>query len=130
MMRRLTEKRLQIWQRKSATGEHIDCMITVYAEAKELLRELQGYEVSAARYLAKPVDENRLREAVLYCYGQYQKGRDLLLPINGGTRKVASKDIYNIEIIGRKCRIRQAKDEWDTRVSMEELEKMLKGKSA
>lgn len=76
-------------------GEHIDCMITVYAEAKELLRALQGYEVSAARYLAKPVDENRLREAVLYCYGQYQKGRDLLLPINGGTRKVAPKDLLH-----------------------------------
>ncbi|MGN0166812.1 MAG: LytR/AlgR family response regulator transcription factor [Acetatifactor sp.] len=86
---------------------------------------LQGYEVSAARYLAKPVDEERLREALLFCYGQSQKQRELLLPVNGGMRKVAPKDIYYIEIIGRKCRVRQKREEWDTSLSIEELEEML-----
>ncbi|MDD6572435.1 MAG: LytTR family DNA-binding domain-containing protein [Thermoflexaceae bacterium] len=86
---------------------------------------LQGYEVSAARYLAKPVDEGRLKEALLYCYGQKLKSRELLLPTNGSMRKVASKDIYYIEIMGRKCRIRQERKEWDTSLSMEELEGML-----
>lgn len=86
---------------------------------------LQGYEVSAARYLAKPVDEGHLREALLFCYGLRQKSRELLLPVNGGTRKVAPKDIYYIEIIGRKCRIRQEKEEWDTSLSIDELEEML-----
>lgn len=35
---------------------------------------LRGYEVSAARYLAKPIEEERLREAILYCFGQVQTG--------------------------------------------------------
>ena len=86
---------------------------------------LQGYEVDATRYLAKPVNEERLREALLFCYGQRQKSKELLLPIYGGIRKVAPKDICYIEIIGRKCRIRQEKEEWDTSLSIEELEEML-----
>lgn len=86
---------------------------------------LQGYEVSATRYLAKPLDEERLREAVSFCYGQYLNRRELLLPVNGGMRKVSIEDIYYIEIVKRKCRIRMEKEEWDTRCSMEELEQLL-----
>lgn len=86
---------------------------------------LQGYEVSAVRYLAKPVDDERLKEAVTFCYGRCQKSEEIMLPVNGGTRKVMPKDIYYIEIIGRKCRIRQEKEEWDTGVSIEDLETML-----
>ena len=29
---------------------------------------LRGYEVEALRYLAKPVDRERLREALMFCY--------------------------------------------------------------
>ncbi len=36
---------------------------------------LQGYEVSAVRYLAKPLDECKLKEALLYCYRTWQKKR-------------------------------------------------------
>lgn len=79
---------------------------------------LQGYEVSAARYLAKPLDKEKLREAILFCYGQYRKDRELLLPINGSMRKVAPKDIYFVEIVGRKCRIRLEKEEWDASLAM------------
>ena len=31
---------------------------------------LQGYEVSAARYLAKPLNPEKLKEAILFCYVQ------------------------------------------------------------
>lgn len=108
--------------RKLRSGE-VESSIVFISSNREMA--LQGYEVSAARYLAKPVDEKRLREALLYCYGQCQTSREILLPVNSGTRKVAPRDIYYIEIIGRKCRVMQEKEEWDTRVSMEELEKLL-----
>lgn len=88
---------------------------------------LQGYEVSAARYLAKPLDKEKLKEAILFCYGQYRKERELLLPVHGSMRKVAPKDIYYIEIAKRKCRIRLEKEEWDVSLSMAELEEMLSG---
>lgn len=88
---------------------------------------MQGYEVSAARYLAKPVDKDKLKEAILFCYGEYRKERELLLPVNGSVRKVAPKDIYYIEIVGRKSRIRMEMEEWDTSLSIAELEAMLSG---
>lgn len=88
---------------------------------------MQGYEVSAARYLAKPLEKDKLKEAILFCYEQYRKERELLLPVNGSVRKVAPKDIYYIEIVGRKCKIRLEKEEWDTSLSIAELEAMLSG---
>lgn len=88
---------------------------------------LQGYEVSAARYLAKPLDKGKLKEAILYCYEQNRKNREILLPMNGSMKKVAPKDIYYIEIVGRKSRIRLEKEEWDVSISFGELEKMLSG---
>lgn len=88
---------------------------------------MQGYEVSAARYLAKPVDKDKLKEAILFCYGEYRKERELLIPVNGSIRKVAPKDIYYIEIVGRKSRIRMEQEEWDTGLSIAELEAMLSG---
>ena len=42
---------------------------------------LQGYEVSEVRYLAKPLDENRLREALLFCYEKVLANNELLLPV-------------------------------------------------
>lgn len=86
---------------------------------------LLGYEVSAARYLAKPVDKDKLKEAIMYCYGECSKKRDIILPVNGSMIKVAPKDIYYIEIVGRKCRISLEKDEWDANISISELEDML-----
>ena len=86
---------------------------------------MQGYEVSAARYLAKPLNQEKLKEALLFCYGQYRREQDLLLPINGGTRRVAPKEIYYIEIAGRKCRIRMEKEEWDVNLSISQMADML-----
>lgn len=88
---------------------------------------LYGYEVAASRYLGKPLDREKLKEAVRYCYRQRQKTRDLFLPVDGSLRKVAPKEIYYIEIVGRKRRIRMEKEEWDTSLSIGELEKRLAG---
>ena len=86
---------------------------------------LQGYEVSAARYLAKPLDPEKLKEAILFCYGQYQKERELLVSVGGSMRRIAPRDIYYAEIMGRKCRIRLEQEECDVSLSMSELEAML-----
>lgn len=88
---------------------------------------LLGYEVSAARYLAKPVDKDKLEEAILFCYELNKKDREILLPVNGSMRKVSPKGIYYIEIVGRKSRIRLENEEWDTSLSLAELEDMLPG---
>ena len=106
-------------------GRNIESSIVFISNNREMA--LQGYEVSAARYLAKPLDEERLREAVLFCYGQRPRNRELLLPTSGSMRKVSPKDIYYIEITGRKSRIREKTEEWDTSMSISELEELLTG---
>lgn len=88
---------------------------------------LQGYEVAAARYLAKPLEMKKLTEAVRFCYGKLRNRKEILLPTDGHIRKIAPKDIYYIEIIGRKSRIMQETQEWDTSLSMKELEEILWG---
>lgn len=88
---------------------------------------LQGYEVAAARYLAKPLDREKLKEAVQYCHGQRQKIQDLFLPVDGSLRRVSPKEIYYIEIAGRKSRVRLEEEEWDASIPIGELEKMLAG---
>lgn len=86
---------------------------------------LQGYEVEASRYLAKPLNKEKLQEAIAYCYAQSQKSRGLLLPADGSMRKVAPKDIFYVEIAGRKSKIHQEKEEWYASLPMGEMEEML-----
>ena len=72
-------------------GQNEQVSIVFVSSNRELA--LQGYEVSAARYLAKPLDPEKLKEAILFCYGQYQKERELLWPVGGSMRRIAPKDI-------------------------------------
>lgn len=108
--------------RQLRSGE-VDSSIVFISSNREMA--LQGYEVSAVRYLAKPLDENRLREALLFCYEKVQANSELFLPVTGGARRVSPQDIFYIEIVGRKCRICQREEEWDTTVSMGQLEDMI-----
>lgn len=88
---------------------------------------LCGYEVSAARYLAKPLQPEYLREALVYCFHHRQAEKDILLPVTGGTRRVFPQEILYIETQGRRCCIAQEHEEWYTSTSLRisELEMML-----
>lgn len=88
---------------------------------------LRGYEVSAVRYLAKPLEKEYLREAIVFCYGDKNKKKELLFPITGGIRKVSPEEIIYVEIRGRKSHITQEQEEWDTALSIDRLGEMLSG---
>ena len=64
-----------------------------------------SYYVNAKRYLAKPLDVEELREALLYCYQETQRrtgGSDqLLLPTDAGQLRVSLRDIRYAESSGR-----------------------------
>lgn len=88
---------------------------------------LQGYEVSAVRYLEKPLKKERLKEAVVYCYGHRREDKELLFVVSGVIRKVQVSDIRYLEIIGRKTRMVLEERTWDIKLSFDELEKRLSG---
>ena len=62
---------------------------------------LQGYEVSAARYLAKPLRRPMLREALLYCCKMYCGKKEILLPTAKGQRRISLSDILYVEAMRR-----------------------------
>lgn len=103
--------------------EKSDAVIIFVSSNKEMA--LNGYEVSAVRFLAKPVKEEKLQEAILFCYKQKKSHSEIVLPVNGGLKKIMPNDIYYIEIVGRKSRIRTKDQEWDTSLSIGELEEIL-----
>ena len=62
---------------------------------------LRGYEVSAVRYLAKPLREEQLREALLYCYKTFCEKKEILLPTTKGQRRIPLSDILYVEAMER-----------------------------
>lgn len=62
---------------------------------------LRGYEVSAARYLAKPLQRAQLREALLYCYKTFVEKKEILLPTTKGQRRIPLSDILYVEAMER-----------------------------
>ena len=62
---------------------------------------LRCYEVSAVRYLAKPLREEQLREALLYCYKTFCEKKEILLPTTKGQRRIPLSDILYVEAMER-----------------------------
>ena len=58
---------------------------------------LLGYEVSAVRYLAKPIQQEKPREALLYCCRTYMMQKEILLPTAEGQRRILVSDVMYIE---------------------------------
>lgn len=66
---------------------------------------LRGYEVAAARYLAKPLEREKLREALLFCCKARAGGREILLPTSKGQSKIAPGSILYVETWERGVRL-------------------------
>lgn len=86
---------------------------------------LQGYEVSAARYLEKPLDEGKLKEALLYCVSNQQERREILLPTALGKCRIAISDIQYAEAFDRGTRLVLEGDTVESRLKFWEVEQLL-----
>lgn len=58
---------------------------------------LAGYKVSAARYLAKPLETDDLKEALLYCDKLWKGKKEILLPTKQGQYRISFVDIQFVE---------------------------------
>ena len=90
---------------------------------------LRGYEVSAARYLAKPLREDQLREALLYCYKTFCEKKELLLPTEKGQSRLAPSGIIYAEPWERGSRLWLTGGPIETSVRISELASMLPERS-
>lgn len=90
---------------------------------------LRGYEVSAARYLAKPIQQPQLQEALLYCYKTFCEKKEILLPTEKGQSKLSPADIIYVESWERGARLQLAGGPIETPVRISELAAMLPERS-
>lgn len=86
---------------------------------------LQGYEVAAARYLAKPLDWQKLREALLYCCRTPGMNGELLLPTADGHRRIQPASMLYAETYGRGIRVVLEDGQVESRLKISELAAML-----
>lgn len=86
---------------------------------------LRGYEVSAVRFLAKPVEMDKLKEALLYCCSVWQEKKEILLPTDQGKRRTSFADIQYVEAFDRGTRFVLAGETLESRLKFSEVEAML-----
>lgn len=86
---------------------------------------LCGYEVSAARYLAKPVDMEKLREALNLCYRAGMNEQVVVLPTAQGVRKFPLSKIIYVETWGRNLRLTTTDGQEEVNLRISDLEEML-----
>jgi len=89
---------------------------------------LYGYEVSATRFLAKPLEKEKLKEALLYCYHSVQEKKSILLPTKKGQCRIHFSDMIYAEAWERGARIVLSNGTEDVTVKFAELETMLPAK--
>ncbi|MBQ8638622.1 MAG: response regulator transcription factor [Lachnospiraceae bacterium] len=86
---------------------------------------LRGYEVSAARYLAKPIEREKLKEALLHCWHTRPTKKEILLPTAQGQQRISVSSIQFVEAFDRGSRFVLAEETVDARIKFSEAEAML-----
>lgn len=86
---------------------------------------LCGYEVSAVRYLAKPLNEEKLKEALLHCYKKWKEKKEILIPTKQGLHRISVSDIQYVEAYDRGTRFVLDGEQMQCRFKMSEVETML-----
>lgn len=86
---------------------------------------LSGYEVSAVRYLGKPLEKEKLKEALLYCCRNQQEKREILLPTVQGKCRISVSDIQYAEAFERGTRVVLTNESVECRLKFSEMEEML-----
>lgn len=86
----------------------------------------EGYETNALRYLLKPVEEEKLAEALTYFAGL--QTRDAVVELTGTTRYAAfvkKSEILYVEYVGRKVVVRLEGRAVESHRTMKEFESLL-----
>lgn len=109
----------------SLRGQGSDAAIIFISNNREMA--LLGYEVSALRYLAKPIRREKMQEALLYCCRAGLAQKELLLPTADGQRRIPISDLIYIETWERGTRLILVSGKCKTSAKISELEQMLPG---
>ena len=100
-----------------------DTVIVFVSSNKEMA--LLGYEVSAIRYLIKPLHVDKLHEALAFCYQIVQDNQEIAMPTTQGFRRIAPQEILYIEAGERGTKVFLSNEQVDTTLRIFEQEDIL-----
>ena len=98
-------------------------MIVFVSSCHEMAR--QGYKVKAMRYLAKPLEQEEVREALMTCHREWQAKKEILLPTDYGQYRISFSDIQFAEAFDRGTRFVLGSETVETRMKLSQVEGML-----
>lgn len=100
-----------------------DAAIVFISSSREMA--LLGYEVSAVRYLEKPVLREKLQEALRYCCQAHLAQKEILLPTAEGQYRILVSDLIYAESWNRGTRLALVNGECKTSAKISELDRFL-----
>lgn len=110
-------------KRLRSIGEQVDIIfISTTADYA-----LDGYQVQALRYLQKPVDIEKLREALLLSYQKHSQKDGLKLSVGGKSVTFKFDDIFYVESCGRDVEIVLEDKRVLTHEKISDMEKLISG---
>ena len=86
---------------------------------------MYGYERNAIRYLGKPVQRDKLEEALMHCVSLWQSKKEILLPTSQGQYRTSFRDIDYVEAFDRGTRFYFRADSVECRMKFGEVENWL-----
>ena len=90
---------------------------------------LEGYQVQALRYLKKPVEMDKLREALLLSYSKHSRKDDIRLFVDNKEVAIKYEDIFYVESTGREVEISLGDRKIVTHEKISDMEKYLPEKN-
>lgn len=85
----------------------------------------RGYKVEASRYLTKPLDQEELKEALLYCHEKWQDKKEILLPTDHGHHRTSFSDVQFVEAFDRGTRFVLSDETVESRLKFSQAEALL-----
>lgn len=102
-------------------GEQVD-IIFISSTAEYAL---DGYRVQALRYIQKPVDIEKLKEALMLSYHKYSCKEGIAVSVEGKSINISFEDIAYIESCGRDIELHVKDRVLTTHIKISDMEKML-----
>ena len=87
----------------------------------------EGYKVNAFRYLKKPIEQEKLREALLSAVSKLEKEYEIELWDEKGLHIVRPKDIIYVETSGRNVIVRTVEEDYYVKMGITQFAENLNG---
>ena len=87
----------------------------------------EGYKVNAFRYLKKPMEQEKLREALLSAVSKLEKEYEIELWDEEGLHIVSPKDIIYVETSGRNVIVRTVEEDYCVKMGITQFAENLNG---